>query len=220
MSCENTLCWYELIPLISFFVLRGRCRNCKTRISIAYPLVEMTTGLIFGALFLKFQDIFFISTRIFTITYAYYTLMFSLLLVIATYDLRHKIIPDILSFVFGILAFVGLFFFTSYGFYPHIPSIFDFSGAVIALPFALFWLFSGGRWMGLGDAKLALGLGWLLGISLAFSGVVLAFWTGAIMGIGLVLFSKNYSLKSEIPFASYLFFGAFLAFILDLHLFG
>ncbi|MBI2627471.1 hypothetical protein HYW72_00915 [Candidatus Nomurabacteria bacterium] len=79
--------------------------------------------------------------------------------------------------------------------------------------------------MGLGDAKLALGIGWFLGISSALSALVVAFWSGAIVGIILVIFSRNrkigrLGMKSEIPFAPFLVFGAFLAFIFGLNLFG
>jgi prepilin signal peptidase PulO-like enzyme (type II secretory pathway) len=224
MSCQNKLTWYELMPVLSFLGLRGRCRNCKTKISIQYPLVELATGLIFAALFLKLQNIFFISTFLFTIAYVYYTIVFSLLIVIATYDLKHKIIPDILSFVLGVFAFIGLFFFSGNSspiFYWHIPLVLEFlSGPLIALPFALFWFLSSGKWMGLGDAKLALGVGWLLGIGSALSGLVIAFWSGAVIGILLIIFSKKYGMKSEIPFAPYLVLGTFLAFIFGLNLFG
>ncbi len=218
LSCRSILFWYELIPLLSFFSLRGRCRTCKTKISIQYPLVELVTGIVFASLFLKLQDILFVSMLKFSITYAYYAVAFSLLLVIAVYDLRHKIIPDMLAFVFGTLAFFGLFFF-------HVPTVLDFlSGVFIALPFALFWLISAGRWMGLGDAKLALGIGWLLGVSLALSGLALAFWSGAIVGVTLILCRNSKmagrGMKSEIPFAPFLVFGAFLAFIFNLNLFG
>jgi len=221
MSCQHKLSWYELIPVFSFLALGGRCRNCKTKISVQYPLVELTTGIIFAVLFFKFQDIFFMDAVAFSLTYAYYSLMFSLLVVIATYDLKHKIIPDVLSFVLGLLAFIGLFLFGSYGFIGlHLPPLIELlSGVLIAAPFALFWLVSSGRWMGLGDAKLAIGLGWLLGLSRALSGIVLAFWLGAIIGIALLVLSKKHGMKSEIPFAPYLVLGAFLAFIFELHLF-
>lgn len=218
MSCQNQLLWYELIPVFSFLGLKGRCRNCKTKISIQYPLVELSTGLIFAMLFLKFQDTLFLLGPIFIIIYLYYAFMFSLLLVIAVYDLKHKIVPDVLAFIFGILAFIGMFLFR--GQIDHLPSLLEFlSGPLIALPFALFWLVSRGRWMGLGDAKLALGLGWFLGISVAISGAVVAFWSGALVGIYLILFHRNYGMKSEIPFVPYLVFGAFIAFIFDLNLF-
>ncbi len=226
MSCMSKLVWYELIPVFSFLGLKGRCRTCRTKISIQYPLVEFITGLIFASLFLKYQDLLFSSVFLFKITYVYYTFLFSILLVIAVYDLKHKIIPDILAFIFGLLAFIGLFFFDSSGnFYPHIPGLLEFlSGILIALPFALFWLVSGGRWMGLGDAKLALGIGWLLGIFTAISGLALAFWSGAIFGVFLIILSKSkktgkLGIKSEIPFAPFLVLGAFLAFIFEINLF-
>lgn len=221
MSCQKKLAWYELIPLVSFVVLVGRCQSCKTKISIQYPIVEFLTGLIYALLFFKFQDIFFLDNLIFIFTYAYYAVMFSLLIVIAVYDLRHKIIPDSLALILGILAFAGLFIFNESGFYPHLPLMWEFlSGLIIAAPFALFWLVSKGRWMGLGDAKLAIGLGWLLGLSRALSGMVLAFWIGAIVGLTLVIFSKKHGMKSEIPFAPYLVLGTLLAFLFNLSLFG
>ena len=220
MTCQNKLSWSELVPLLSFFVLRGRCRNCKAKISIQYPIVELISGLVFAGLFLKFQDIFYINTFVFSVSYAYYAVMFSLLLVIAVYDFKHKIIPDTLSLVFGSVAFVGLFFFTNYLFYPHIPSVLEFlSGILLALPFAFIWLISKGTWMGLGDAKLALGLGWLLGLSRLLSGAVVAFWSGAIIGLFLIVFSKKYGMKSEIPFAPFLVLGVFIAFLFELSLF-
>jgi prepilin signal peptidase PulO-like enzyme (type II secretory pathway) len=223
MTCRHQLAWFELIPLFSYVGLAGRCRSCKTKISIQYPLVELAVGIIFAALFLKFQNIFFLQADIFAITYAYYTLCFSLLVVIAVYDLKHKIIPDVLSLVLGIVSFLGLFLFDNSGFFVpfiHMPTLMQFlAGPLIAAPFALLWLISKGTWMGLGDAKLAISLGWIAGLHAAISGVVLAFWIGAAVGITLLLFSRKYKMKTEIPFAPYLVLGVFLAFLLSLHLF-
>jgi len=185
-----------------------------------YPIVELISGLVFAGVFLKFQDVFLINTLAFSISYAYYVTMFSVLLVIAVYDYKHKIIPDMLSIIFGFIAFVGLFFFSNFEFYPHFPTVLEFlSGIFLALPFALLWLVSKGTWMGLGDAKLALGLGWLLGLSRLLSGAVVAFWSGAIVGLILMAFSKNHGIKSEIPFAPFLVFGILIAFLFELHLF-
>ena len=125
MTCENKLCWYELIPLISFFALKGRCKNCKAKISIQYPIVEFISGLMFAGIFLKFQDVFYLNTVAFSISYAYYVMMFSVLLIVAVYDYKHRIIPDMLAIIFGVLAFVGLFFFKDYVFYPHIPTVLE-----------------------------------------------------------------------------------------------
>lgn len=218
MVCQSKLAWYELIPVLSFVGLRGRCKSCKTKISFQYPLVEFITGLVFATIFFKFQNILFLNVTAFSVYFLYYAVMFSLLLVVVVYDIRHKIIPDILALIFGALAFIGLFFFPNFSF--HIPPLLAFlSGVFIALPFYLLWLVSRGRWMGLGDAKLALGLGWFLGFSVALSALVLAFWIGTIIGLGLIFFSKGYGMKSEIPFAPYLALGAFIAFIFELNIF-
>lgn len=226
MSCKHQLSWYELIPLFSFLALKGRCLKCKTKISIQYPLVEFTTGLIFLSIFLKFTSLGMQDISLFSIIFAYYATLFSLLLVIAVYDLKHKIIPDSLSFIFGVLAFAGLFFFRDYNFYLHLPSILEISSGIFtAFPFAFFWVISSGRWMGLGDAKLALGIGWLLGLASGLSALVVAFWSGAIIGIILIILSKNskmkkMGMKSEIPFAPFLVLGTFAVFLYGLNLFG
>lgn len=233
MSCLNKLSWYELIPVFSFLGLKGRCLNCKTQISIQYPMVEFVTGIVFAALFLKFKNLLFIPDLTFAIVYGYYAVMFSILIVIAVYDIKHKIIPDKLSLALGVLAFLGMFFVhtapgqaAGYCLYPQLPSILDLlSGFIMAFPFAFFWAVSGGRWMGLGDAKLSLGLGWLLGFLTAISGLVLAFWSGAFIGIMLILISKlhggrgGYKMKSEIPFAPFLVFGAIAAFLFGFNFF-
>src|SRR3989344_1230306 len=236
MVCQRELRWYELIPVFSFFTLQGRCRTCKTKISIQYPLVELTSGIIFALIFLKFSTLSgFVSpandwyvwfSPEFLIPFLFYATAFSILLVIAVYDLRHKIIPDLLAFIFGVLAFIGLFLFSSYNLYLHVPSVWEFlAGPFIALPFAFFWLVSRGRWMGLGDAKLGLGIGWLLGLTGALSGLVIAFWVGAIVGVALIIISKSrrkgrMGMKSEIPFAPFLVLGTFLAFMCGFNFFG
>lgn len=220
MSCQSKLNWYELVPVFSFVFLRGRCRNCSSHISSQYPLVELSSGIIFLLLFLMFKDVFLLNIVIFSISYAYYATVFSLLLIIATYDIRHKIVPDILSIFLGILGFLGLFFFKDFAFYPHLPSYLEFfAGPIIATPFAFLWLISKGTWMGLGDAKLALGLGWILGLSTVFSATVMAFWIGALYGLLLVIFSKKYKMKSELPFVPFLTLGVFLVFFLGLNFF-
>lgn len=222
MSCQKKLSWYELVPVVSFLALRGRCLKCKSKISIQYPMVELATGILFAALFLKLQNFFLSDPWAFIVAYAFYAAMFSLLLVIAVYDAKHKIIPDVAAVFFAALAFVGMFFLNIDDprlFYPHLPSLWQFlSGIILAAPFALMWFVSSGRWMGLGDAKLAVGLGWFLGPARLLSAAVLSFWSGAVLGIILVAFSKKYKMRSELPFAPYLALGTLLAFLFELHL--
>ncbi len=219
MSCQRNLEWYELVPFVSFIALRGRCRSCKTKISIQYPLVELLAGALFALLYLRFSSLggpalggqVFFS---FLLPYAYYALGFCLLLVIAVYDLRHKIIPDRLVAGFGVLSLAGLFVFVP------APGNTIFAGIFLALPFLCLWLLSRGAWIGLGDAKLVLGIGWFLGFAEALSAIMLAFWSGALIGVALIVYQrKSIGLKTEIPFAPFLVLGAFLAFIFSLHLF-
>ena len=219
-SCARTLSWYELVPVGSFLIQKGKCRGCKSKISIQYPMVEMITGIIFAAIFLKFQYLFWVDTFSFSLTLGYYATLFSLLMVITVYDIKHKVIPDSLSLIFGIFSFVGIFFFLNSNFYIHYPNFIQYlSGPILALPFALLWFVSKGKWMGFGDAKLAVGLGWMLGLSLGLSALVLSFWIGALMGILLLIFSKHYGIKSQLPFAPFLALGTLIAFLFEFNFF-
>ncbi|MDQ3244763.1 MAG: prepilin peptidase [bacterium] len=219
MSCAQKLQWYELVPLFSYLGLMGRCKTCKTKISIQYPLVECLTGLLFVFLFSKFATLIFADNLFFAISFGYYAIIFSVLIVIAVYDLKHKIIPDLLVFIFGILAFIGLFLFTDNIFAPHWPTLLELlSGVILALPFAFLWIVSSGRWMGFGDAKLAIGMGYLVGLSGGISAFFIASIIGAIVGILLILQSRKYGMKTEIPFAPFLVLGTFLVFLLGFNL--
>src|SRR5688572_15032179 len=99
MSCRSTLAWYELIPVISYLGLGGKCRSCKTNISIQYPLVELLSGIIFALIFYKFYELFFADPFSFAISYGFYATFFALLLVVSVYDFKHKIIPDAFSLI-------------------------------------------------------------------------------------------------------------------------
>lgn len=219
MSCRNQICWYDLVPVFSFCFLSGRCRHCSSKISWQYPAVELATGIMFLLLFSKFEFIFWVDPLIFAYTFGFFATMFSVLMVITVYDLKHKIIPDTLSLVFGTLAFMSVFIFSDLILYVHMPTLYEFAGILIALPFAFFFFVSGGKWMGFGDAKLAIGIGLLLGLAKGLSAVALAFWIGAVVGIFLVILGKVRGFKSEIPFAPFLALGTFLTFLLEFNFF-
>ncbi len=200
-SCRERLKWYEMIPVLSFIFQRGRCRHCKSKISWQYPIVELLTGLVFLLIFLKFQ---------FTLVTSYYFVVFSILIIISVYDLRHQIIPNLLVYIFDILAFLNLLLITNYEL-----RITNFlAGLCFFAFFALIWLLSKGRAMGFGDAKLALGIGWFLGLNKGIFALLLSFWLGAIVGIFLLIFfNKKYNIKSSIPFGPFLAMGAAVAFL-------
>lgn len=226
-SCAESLSWHEMFPVLSFFALRGKCGNCKSKISWQYPLVEFFTGLLFLSIYLKFNGFYFLnsnSPHLFSLGnlvsrhfYFYYFAIFSLLVVITVYDLRHKIIPDLLVFSF---AFISLAWLIASEITSHVGlANWDLAaGPILALPFFLMWFFSGGRWIGLGDAKLALGMGWFLGLISGISAVILGFWIGAAVSLALLLLqklnlmSKSLTIKSEIPFAPFLILGLLAVF--------
>src|SRR3989344_5482997 len=109
-SCGKNLHWYELVPILSFAVQKGRCRNCRSKISLQYPSVEIFTGLVFLALFFKFNHLLLISPAFFTLLFLFFGIIMSILIVISVYDMRHKIIPDKLVFLFICFSFASLFF--------------------------------------------------------------------------------------------------------------
>jgi len=220
MSCGHKLKWYELIPLLSYLLQSGKCRVCKAPISKQYFFVELLTGLMFVFIGLHFLQALFISSLLFAFLFFIFVFLFSLLIIISVYDIRHKIIPDKLVFIFDVSAFLVIFVnYTTANPLFVLPSVMDLlSGPLFAMPFALLWLISKGKWMGLGDAKLMLGLGWMLGPVLSLPSVILSFWIGAVVSLFVMFLSKKkkINMKTEIPFAPFLIIGAFIVFLFNI----
>ncbi|MGB9598696.1 MAG: prepilin peptidase [Minisyncoccales bacterium] len=228
LSCGKNLSWYELIPIFSFFLQRGRCRECKSRISIQYPIVEATTGIVFSLVAYKifpfFRDGVLSSADDFQflhhfLLFLFHLLFFSLLIIISAYDFRHQIIPAAFVYPLIILSFLSIFldfgywnFLENWGLKSDSANRF-LAGPVLGAFFGALWLVSKGKWMGLGDAKLALSIGWYLGLAKGLLAVVFSFWLGGLIALFLLIFfPKNFTLKSKVPFAPFLALATFLAF--------
>ncbi len=213
--CKHILSWQDLIPLLSFLILKGKCRYCRQKISFQYPLVELATGLIF-LLILNFQLSIFNQFSIINfqnlITLCLMLCVSCFMIVIFVYDLKHYIIPDEVVysaiFVSGIWYLVSGIFFNFYTRYEILNTIYSALGA--ALFFLAIVLVSQGRWMGIGDIKLAFLMGLILGWPNILVALFLAFFIGALIGIGLMIFGRK-GLKSEIPFGPFLVTGTFVA---------
>ena len=178
MACGAQLLWYDMIPVVSWVALRGKCRRCRAYISVQYPLVEAATALTFGLIG---------GAPLFGIFYkALFCVIMAILIAIAAYDFRHTIIPDSWAYTFGALALVSAFVFPSH-LAPSTWHLTLLAGPIAAAPLFLLWLVSRGRWMGLGDSKLALGIGWLLGPFIGIVAVFLAFVIGAVISVGILL---------------------------------
>lgn len=214
-SCDRKLSWSELIPILSFIFQKGSCRKCKSKISIQYPLVEIGTGLLFVLIFNYFPPTS-LETSVMTI---FYLLISSILIVVTLYDIRHKIIPDAFSYTFAFLAFIHLFIAPDLSIItPSLSAL--IAGPLLALPFAAIWYFSRGKWMGLGDAKLVLGIGWTLGLVPALSAITLAFWIGAVVSILWMAFVvRRFKAQYEVPFGPYLVLGMYIVLFWNINVF-
>lgn len=210
--CEHELKAKDLVPVFSYLFLKGKCRYCGHKISIRYPLVELSTGalfvLVFYGIFARFG--FSFSALQLAVT-GYWLVVASCLLVVFVYDLRHYVIPD--SVLAVILSVTGIWYFTGFfwGYYEGLELLVRLaSGAGAALPFLLIVLASRGKWMGMGDVKLTFVLGLLLGWPQVAVGLFFAFVIGGIMGTVLIALNKK-ELKSKMPFGPLLIVGSFIA---------
>ncbi len=218
--CQHQIRWYDNIPVLSFLLLKSRCRDCREKISWQYPIVEIFTGLIFAFIGYKFFNFNDFSTWILTL---YYFIATGILITILVYDWLYLEIPAIVLWVAIFIAIVfGLYFdwaslsqnviiqrMTT----NNLLNMKIYSGVLAALVAFLFFfslsVFSKEKWMGMGDAYLVIFLGLLLGFPKIVLALFLAFFIGAIYGI-VMLSLKKKEMKSQIPFAPFLVVGTFI----------
>lgn len=206
-SCSKTLRWFELIPLISYIIQGGKCRSCGSKISPQYFVIELLTGLVFMFVYLVYG---------LSPVSLLYLIISALLIVIAGYDYIHKIIPDKVVFPLILISLL-----TNIILFPFSFSSINFlMGPIFFSFFGLMWLVSRGKWMGFGDAKLSLAIGWMLGLTGGVLAMLVAFWAGAIVGIiMLALRRSSITINHEIPFAPFLVLGAFVGMLVNLNIF-
>ncbi|MFZ2192808.1 MAG: prepilin peptidase [Candidatus Moraniibacteriota bacterium] len=208
-KCKKQIRWYDNIPVISFILLRFKCRDCKTKISWIYPIVELGTGIVFALLSLKFFVL--TDTETWFITFYYLTVV-SALIVILVYDFLYMEIPSIILWITVILAvFCNLLIDLEWStFDGNIFNSLTFSGLIGSfVAFIFFFLlsfFSKEKWMGMGDVYLVILLGLILGWPEILLGLFLAFAIGAIYGIILIII-KQKKMSSQVPFAPFLVLG-------------
>jgi leader peptidase (prepilin peptidase)/N-methyltransferase len=177
-SCGHELEAVDLVPVLSWLFLRGRCRFCGSKISVQYPLVEATTAIAFA----------FVGAASVPLTLQILALPIAVLLIaISVYDIKHGIIPDTWVYVLcGLALLFSLAYLTSTNDLSAFTPLF-LAGPFSALPFAALWYVSKGQWMGLGDAKLAWAIGWLLGPLYAGVAIIAAFVVGALVSVCILL---------------------------------
>ncbi|MBI2034143.1 MAG: prepilin peptidase [Candidatus Levybacteria bacterium] len=204
-SCKKQLAWHDLIPVVSFILLRGKCRCCHSPISWQYPLVELLTGILFVMVILHPNNqIFNFQFSIFNLVY-YFFIVSSLIVIFFT-DLKYGIIPDKIVYP----AIIVTFFYLIINYQlSTINYLISALGAFLL--FFLLHFITRGRGMGFGDVKLAGLLGLFLGFPKIVVSLYLAFLTGAVVSLILVMLGKKKLKGSTVPFGPFLVVGTLVS---------
>ena len=202
-ACKKTLRWFELIPLLSFLAVSGRCLRCHTKLSWEYPAVEALTGLAYGLIVASF----FFSNPWYCASLLIVT---SALIVIFVADLKYFIIPDSMIVVALLGTLVVLI--------PQSPTVWInhiFTAVISGCFFYALWYGTKKKGLGFGDVKFSFLMGFFLGFPQIITAMYVAFLTGAGLGVILILGHKK-SLKSRVPFGPFLILGFFTALFISL----
>ena len=215
--CKKKLNWYELIPLLNFVFLKGKCSACKKPISLQYPLVELATGILFPLTIYTYNLQLTTYNLQNFLTLCCLLLVVCCLIVIFGSDVKYYIVPDeiIYSAIFFALCyqiisniqdFKSNFFKLFSALYP------SFLSAVGAAVFFLLILFvTKGKGMGLGDVKIATFMGLFLSFPNILVALFISFFSGSIVGLILIALKKK-TLKSKIPLAAFLSPSTYIVF--------
>ena len=243
--CRNEISWYDNIPIISWLVLRGRCRFCKGSISLKYPTIELISGLMYAGIMYRFlyaphlpverlEDLNRIMVNFENVGTAIFLfkayLFATFLLILATIDIDHQLLPNSLT-VPGIVIGLALspFMLPNYEeVFPLRVKLFELSpildgflqsflgmltgGLVIFIIFLIGYLIYKFAAMGLGDVKLAAMIGAFVGLKMIGPALFVGFVAGGLFGIILMVL-KVAGMRSLIPFGPYLCIGGMVAFL-------
>lgn len=207
-NCKTRLSISELIPLISFLCLLGKCKTCKKPISRIYPAIELATGVMFLIVFWKWYHTDFTSEKELFQSLLWLTLqmIYALVLIVTFfYDLLYMEIPDTILIPAILLALTATII-------PGSPHLIDaLLGALIPLTFfGLQIAVSRGQWMGGGDLRIGAFMGLILGWKLVILALVISYIAGSLIALALMAVKKG-GLKTQIPFAPFLVTGTFIS---------
>lgn len=212
--CKATLTALDLVPVVSFLFLRGRCRHCRAPISPRYPALELITGLLFALM--AFLSGAFVGTLPQLFELVLLCVVVSLAIVVFVIDLEHYLILDSIVLTVSLLLILILagIDIAAPGWSTGTSRLLSgLWGALAATLFlGLIWLVSKGKWMGLGDVKFMVPFGLALGFPESLVGVFLAFFLGSFVAIPLLAFRVK-TLKARLPFGTFLSVSMLLTFV-------
>jgi leader peptidase (prepilin peptidase)/N-methyltransferase len=198
-SCGHVLSWYENVPVVSYLVLRGRCRACRASISPMYPIVEFITGAVFLAGYVWYGP-----TPLLIVRLVFAWAMIALFVI----DLQHKILPNVITLP-GIAVGVLANALAGPGWVASLIGAAVGAGILFAIA-EVYYRVRHEEGLGMGDVKMLGMIGAFLGWKLVLVTLVLSSFLGSIVGIG-VLIAKKESLKYALPFGTFLAAGALVA---------
>lgn len=198
-QCQKPIAWYDNIPILSWFVLRGKCRNCSAPYSIRYALVEFLMACLFCACYLQYGFSWL------TLEY----LIFAFGLVVCTFiDFDHMILPDEFTLSGIVIGLLGAWLNPDRSFVESLIGILIGGGFLWLLAF-LYYLFTKNEGMGGGDIKLLAWIGAVLGWKAIPFVIMVSALTGTFVGVIIAIKNKG-GMKTAIPFGPYLALGALI----------
>ena len=198
-SCGHTLAWFENIPVVSYLVLRGRCRACREPISLRYPFVELLTAAMFAGAFWLYGP---------TVLFASRVLFGCALIVLFAIDLEYHLLPNVIT-IPGIIVGFAFSFVTPPGWLASLIGIIVGGGVLWAIAEGYYFLRKE-EGLGMGDVKMLAMIGAFVGWKLTLVALMMASFAGSIVGV-LMIVSRRGGLKYALPFGTFLALGAALA---------
>ena len=196
--CETALKPYDNIPVVSYLVLRGRCRACGAPISLRYPLIEVTTGAVFLAAYILFDG-----------AILYQRLLFACaMIVLFVIDLEHRILPDLITLPGIVLGFLFSFIMPP-GWIDSLIGLI-LGGGSLWLMGEIYFRLRHEEGMGFGDVKMLAMIGAFLGWKLMLLTLILSSFLGSGIGLGMIA-ARRGDMKYALPFGTFLAVGAIIA---------
>ena len=198
-SCQRALAWYENVPVLSWAVLGGRCRTCKARVSVVYPVIELTTGILFGAAYCWYGPTPLGIVRM---------LFGCAMVVLFVIDLQHRILPNVIT-VPGTFIGLALSLFLPPGWVSSLIGVAVGGGMLFGIA-ETYYRIRGIQGLGMGDVKMLAMIGAFLGWQLTLVTLILASFGGALVGVALIVTQRG-GMQAALPFGTFLAVAAAIA---------
>ena len=198
-TCDRQLAWFENVPVVSWLVLRGRCRTCRMAIPVQYPRVEATTAALFVSGYVIYGWTPLLAARL---------LFACAMIVLFVIDLHHRILPNVITLP-GIVVGLALSLFLPPGWASSLIGATAGGGLLFAISEA-YYRVRGHEGLGMGDVKMLAMIGAFLGWPLMLVTLVFASFSGSVVGIGLLASGRG-GMKAALPFGTFLAVGALVA---------